>query len=284
MYYPYFRGKQFDLLALTALLENDLLSRKILPIIEPVKNSNALKKFIALAQQKNYLFYLIQNPLSGDFLTEEGLRQLQAASSEKALIIEQPIETIEVVPPLLIVHEAQPVMSSDWQEGRYKVVVPEEFRLLNKVQGEKILSQDGFTRLPKTVFYQECPDELFSTTHLTFHKKGFLGFSDFSIDSRIYYEHSYPSKILSLHLVYFEQNILRIHHFLSSEEAPSQKEKFFELMEEVTRWLTILCGSQVTAGLQLLLKAAAENKFPGMGVMRKAAVMHHMELMSRYLD
>lgn len=28
MYYPYFRGKQFDLLALRALLEQNLLSKK----------------------------------------------------------------------------------------------------------------------------------------------------------------------------------------------------------------------------------------------------------------
>lgn len=285
MYYPYFRGKQYDLFALTALLENDLLSPAIQPIIEPVKNSNALKKFINLSQQNSQPFYLIQNPQSGDFLTADGLQQLKEQPTTKAMIIEQPIETLTESPEMFIVgNSSVPVLESDWQGNQAKVLVPEEFRLLRKIEGAKILSQDVFTRLPKSSFYQECPDELFSTAHLTYRKKGFVGFSDFSIDSRIYYEHSYPSKILSLHLVYFEDASLRIHHFLSSEEAPTQKEKFFELMAEIMIWEKRLCGTQVTLGIQLLLEAAAKEKFPGMGVMRKAAVMHHMELMSRYLN
>ncbi|WP_086350580.1 sce7725 family protein [Candidatus Enterococcus clewellii] len=285
MYYPYFRGKQYDLFALTALLENDLLSSAVQPIIEPVKNSNALKKFISLSQQKKQPFYLIQNPQSGDFLTADGLQQLKELPLTKAMIIEQPIETLTESPEMFIVgHSSVPALESDWQGNQVKVLVPEEFRLLRKIEGAKILSQDVFTRLPKSRFYQECPDELFSTAHLTFQKRDFVGFSDFSIDSRIYYEHSYPSKFLSLHLVYFEETNLRIHHFLSSEEAPSQKEKFFELMTEIMVWEKQLCGNQVTLGIQLLLEAAAKDKFPGMGVMRKAAVMHHMELMSRYLN
>ncbi|MGL4695461.1 sce7725 family protein [Enterococcus larvae] len=284
MYYPYFRGKQYDLFALTALLENDLLSPAVQPIIEPVKNSKALKKFTALSQQKNQPFYLIQNPQAGDFLTADGMEHLRSLQLSKALIVEQPIETLTESPELFIVGDSVPTLESDWQHNQTKVLVPEEFRLLRKVKGQKILSQDVFTRLPRSSFYQECTDELFSIAHLTYRKRGFVGFSDFSIDSRIYYEHSYPSSILSLHLVYFDDEKLRIHHFLSSEDAPTQKEKFFEMIDEINKWTVRLCGKQLTFGLQLLLDAAAADKFPGMGVMRKAAVMHHLELMSRYLN
>ncbi|WP_207696160.1 hypothetical protein DOK67_0000636 [Enterococcus sp. DIV0212c] len=284
MYYPYFRGKQFDLFALTTLLEHHCLSRQIIPIIEPVKNSTALKKFIELFQRENQPFYLIQNPQAGDFLTEEGILHLNSLSLEKALIVEQPIETLSAEPQLFVIGNSTPALQSDWQSNQVNVLIPEELRLLQKISGNKILSQDVFTRLPKISYYQECSDEFFSDTHLTFQKRGFIGFSDFSIDSRIYYEHSYPSKSLPLHLVYFENDHLRIHHFLSSEEAPSQKDKFFELMAEVSEWKTKLCGKKVTLGIELLLDAVSKEKFPGMGVMRKAAVMHHMELMSRYLD
>ncbi|MBO0473052.1 sce7725 family protein [Enterococcus ureasiticus] len=284
MYYPYFRGKQFDLLALTTLVEKKRLSAHILPIIEPVKNSNALKKFIDLFQRENQPFYLIQNPQTGDFMTKEGILYLNSLSLEKAVIVEQPIETLSEEPQLFVIGNSTPALQSDWQANQTKVLIPKEFRLLQKIKGEKILSQDVFTRLSKTSFYQECPDEFFSDTHLTFKKSGFIGFSDFSIDSRIYYEHSYPSKILSLHLVYFEDDSLRIHHFLSTEEAPTQKDKFFELMDEISDWKNKLCGENLTLGIELLLTAVSNDKFPGMSVMRKAAVMHHIELMSRYLD
>lgn len=284
MYYPYFRGKQFDLLALIALTEKKRLSTHIQPIIEPVKNSNALKKFIALFQKENQPFYLIQNPQTGDFLTKEGSLYLHSLSLPNAIIVEQPIETLSEKPQLFVIGNSTPALQSDWQANQTKVLLPKEFRLLQKIKGDKILSQDVFTRLPKTSFYQECLDEFFSDAHLTFQKSGFVGFSDFSIDSRIYYEHSYPSKILSLHLVYFENDIVRIHHFLSSEDAPTQKDKFLEVMEEIREWKNKLCGENATLGIELLLEAGSNEKFPGMGVMRKAAVMHHMELMSRYLD
>ena len=285
MYYPYFRGKQFDLLALKTLIEEERLSKKIIPIIEPVKNSPTLKKFLALTQTKNHFIFIIENPQAGDFLKEEGYTELQELDMPKAAIIDQSLETMALVPELLVVFESSPVLMSDWQVSTSKVLVHEEFRLLQKIQGELILSEDPFTRLPRTSFYLEKKDELFSNTHLTFHKKGFIGFSDFSIDSRIYYDQSYPSPILSLHLVYFEGENLRIHHFLSEEELPSQKQKFMDLMNKITSFgIDKLCGEQPTLGLQLLLENQAQDKFPGMGVMRKAAVMHHMELMSRYLD
>ena len=37
MYFPYLRGRQFELVALRELLELDLISEKIVPVIEPVK-------------------------------------------------------------------------------------------------------------------------------------------------------------------------------------------------------------------------------------------------------
>lgn len=284
MYYPYFRGKQFDLIALRTLLEDNRLSKKIQPIIEPVKQTTALTKLLETSQQTAHPFYIIQNPQVGAFVTENGLATLRQLPTQKAYLLDQPLETLETTATMMIVQQATPALASEWTAYEGKVLVPEEFRLLQKVRGERILSEDVFTRLPRTHFYQEQPDELFSTTHQTYQKKGFVGFSDFSIDSRIYYEHGYPTPILSLHLVYFSDEQLRIHHFLSPEELPSQKEKFLALMLEVDRWLTKLCGTKPTKGVELLLENAAKDKFPGMGVMRKAAVMHHLELMSRYLD
>ena len=37
MYFPYLRGRQFELIALRELVEKDVLSGRIMPIIEPVK-------------------------------------------------------------------------------------------------------------------------------------------------------------------------------------------------------------------------------------------------------
>ncbi|GMA71618.1 hypothetical protein GCM10025885_06670 [Tetragenococcus osmophilus] len=226
----------------------------------------------------------MQNPQLGEFNTLNASILLQELPAKKALLVNQPLETRRSSADLLVIDQPSIALASDWTDNQKPVFIPPEFRLLNKVIGDKIISQDHFTRLPKLSFYQACTDEPFSSDHLSYKEKGFLGFSDFSIDSRIYYEKSFPSTLLSLHLVYFSQEQLRIHHFLSTEEPATQKEKFLELMQEVCAWQKVLCHESLTKGLSLLIDYADQKKFPGMGVMRKASVMHHMELMSRYLE
>ena len=46
MYFPYLRGRQFELIALRDLVDKGVLSDKIIPIIEPVKLSSTLIKTI----------------------------------------------------------------------------------------------------------------------------------------------------------------------------------------------------------------------------------------------
>ena len=282
MYFPYIRGKQFDLLALKALLEQDCLSDAIQPIIEPVKQSKTFWTTIDLFQRKQHPFYLVRNPQAGAFLTAEGLAELQNVAAPKAMIVDRPIETVEEKPDLWIIHQADQALASDWRENTLPVLVSKEFRLLNKINGPKLLMEDPFTRLPKNSFYTECPDEGFSKTHHLYHKLGYAGFSDFSVDSKIYHEHSYPSKRLVLHWIYptAEQD-LRIVHLFSEEELPSQKEKFFEVMEALLQHEEEYPTQ--TAGLQLLVAAYQQRSFPGMGVIRKAAVMNHLELVSRLI-
>lgn len=56
MYYPYLRGKQFDLLALKESVNRGLLSKRIEPIIEPVRDSATLKGVVELFQKKKASF------------------------------------------------------------------------------------------------------------------------------------------------------------------------------------------------------------------------------------
>ncbi|MHC5247846.1 sce7725 family protein [Enterococcus sp. LJL90] len=282
MYYPYFRSKQFDLLALQALLDAGRFPEGIIPIIEPVKQNKALLKLIAKFQAARQPFYLIVNPQVGEFATEEGLTSLEQLAVEKAFILDQPLESLENSYPLIITQSPQIVLESDWQQNQSLVLVPEEFRLLAKIKGPKILSQDGFTRLGSNSYYTEVPDELIFESNKKLALRGFSGFSDFSIDSRIYYEHGYPSKRLALHLIYMKDGNVRIHHFVS-EELPTQKENFLQVMAEIKGWQEQLWEDKMTLGGEILFEAFKRGHFPGMGVLRKASVMHQLEIMGRFL-
>lgn len=55
MYFPYLRGRQFELIALRDLVDKGVLSDKIIPIIEPVKLSSTLIKTIESYGKKGRL-------------------------------------------------------------------------------------------------------------------------------------------------------------------------------------------------------------------------------------
>ncbi|EOT43494.1 sce7725 family protein [Enterococcus dispar] len=282
MYYPYFRGKQFDLLALRQLSEADKLSQAIHPIIEPVKDNPALYKLLQQFDKVKQPYSLIENPQSGDFLTVAGQEKLQQITTSSAHILTTPLNSSSHY-QVLIAQNAEVLKDYGSLIFSIPTIVPMEFRLLQRIKGPLILSEDNFLRV-RPSYYLEQPDEIFSTAHLNFTKRGFKGFSDFSIDSRLYYEQSYPAREIVLHLVYFaENNQLRIHHFVSpSEELPDFSSRFLAVMAEVIAFPFF--PKEETVGLKILKESYFKNKFPGMGILRKASVMHHLELMSRFFD
>jgi len=69
MYYPYLRGKQFELIALRELVDLLAANRsKISPVIEPVKNSTTFRKALQALKDINLNFSIIVNPQVGDLI------------------------------------------------------------------------------------------------------------------------------------------------------------------------------------------------------------------------
>ena len=67
MYFPYLRGRQFELLALRELLEKGRIGKKIIPIIEPVKPSSTLLKTLECFVANDREIAIVINPAVGDF-------------------------------------------------------------------------------------------------------------------------------------------------------------------------------------------------------------------------
>ena len=68
MYFPYLRGKQFELIALRELSVFMSSKRdKLSPVIEPVKDSSTLKSTLKELADKSINFNFIINPRVGSF-------------------------------------------------------------------------------------------------------------------------------------------------------------------------------------------------------------------------
>ena len=82
MYFPYLRGRQFELIALRELLEGKRISEKVIPIIEPVKPSSTLLKTLETFVKNDREIAVVFNPTVGDFAKK--LKEMREEDSKVA--------------------------------------------------------------------------------------------------------------------------------------------------------------------------------------------------------
>ena len=71
MYFPYFRGRQYELLALKEVVQSGLLSHKAIPVIEPIKISSTFKSTLQIYREESMQLGLIVNPQVGDLVEDD---------------------------------------------------------------------------------------------------------------------------------------------------------------------------------------------------------------------
>ncbi|GMC00015.1 sce7725 family protein [Enterococcus thailandicus] len=298
MYYPYLRGKQFDLLALKEAINRNVLSTKVQPIIEPVRDSATLKNVVELFQKKKQPLIVIDNPQVGQFkLFQEHLHpwtEMQKSSIRHGLILTpQNFQEIVNNPPEWLIFDGQYYLreSASWKKlanNETKFVIPDKSRLRIWLPENKIILRDSFQTKKYVENYAEKPDDFFSDDYLFHREDGYVGFADFTIEGSRYFDKGYPSRALGIHLTYVDAyGNIRVKHFISdsNESAKDQAVKFFEAAAKMKNWVWRNQDQLlITSGMIELLLLEKKQKFPGLGVLKKWSLLHHLELMSQLVE
>lgn len=154
-----------------------------------------------------------------------------------------------------------------------------------------VLFEDRFRKRSRNADYPK--DEFFSRDHLDFSEiafagSNFVGFGDYSIIGKEYNESGFAPYAVAIHIVYFENdNSLRIRHFVSdsNDDITDVAGKFYEAVSKLYEWyITENQKRQLTMGLNTLLEHYKNKTYPGLPTLKKLSVMHHLELVGRYLD
>lgn len=83
-YYPYLRGRQYELFALRELLSLNALSPSVVPIVEPVKDNDLLKQVIRQFVDGGRKIAVVMNPGVGCLRTwTEGLMRSSISMGKK---------------------------------------------------------------------------------------------------------------------------------------------------------------------------------------------------------
>lgn len=294
MYFPYIRSKQYDLLALKELAERGLLHPKVVPLIEPIKDTAGLKRTIASFIKHELPMALIENPEVGDYhLSQEKLHTLDelkdAPTLIPALILNEQLTDALIPnrPHLLIANRYEGAsLISQHASSLATPLIIEDPRF--QLQSQSVALSDPLTSLRNVEDYLYCEDEFFSDAHLFYRQDDLQGFADYSINGATYYEKGFPAKAVALHILYFDAyQSLRIKHFTSDnhEDYANPRGKFLEAVAKLARWYQKYQDQlPLTDGLAELLTYHQLQKFPGLGVVKKLSLMHHLELMSRYFQ
>lgn len=299
IYFPYFRGRQYDLLALKRIAEQQILPPNIIPIIEPVRDIRALPQTVAAFTASHHPVVVIANPTVSDYgLTQQKLHDWQSLATDPTVIVGH-ILTPTLIPAsihpsanhrtLLIALQYDELVAAQhagWLNTPSYLLVPPEARIRQLLQRPTVSLFDHAWLPEHDRSYADIVDGFFSDDWQLADLEGYQGFSDYTIGGAHYSEHGYPAKAVTLHLTYFSGSQLRIHRFVSDDRSDFRhpKEKFFQAVAKLAEWLPQQPAATQTPAAQALATYHEQQHFPGLGVVKRLSLEHHLQLMAAYFN
>jgi hypothetical protein len=302
MYFPYFRGRQYELLALRELVKNKLINNSIIPVVEPVKLTSTLDNVLKIFQEAQIPIGLVFNPSVGDLANNSNMidslyQFLQLSSIVPSILINeetgsclQALAEHRISKNMLLAvldrRDNLDVYNREFSSNYPRfTLITEERQIRRSVSENKVLFEDKFVKRPKNADYPE--DEFFSEDHLYFRDEGYSGFGDYSIVGKDYFEGGWAPYAVVIHIVYFdnEQN-LRIKHFISdsNDDTSDIAGKFYEAVSKLEKWFSHAQNCHLTIGLRTYLEHFENHTYPGLPTLKKLSIMHHLELVGNFLD
>lgn len=308
MYYPFLRARQFELIAIRELASEGAIQGKIVPVLEPVKESisnlNLAHKALVDHEQTAYL---ILNPLVGELPGDnndfgEYISTLENSHFLPAFyytnnfdFILNIIEQYNFNNCLLICYTNY-VDDADLRQlcqigsvTHIMIFEPQKNRRLDsyiKNLGKTYIRLDDvFERQEKNADYLTISAHKFTEEHLYYGVDGYQGFSDFTILPSEYVEGGNAPRAVVIHLTYlFDEEQIWIRHFTSetNDSIANVQGKFSEAAEKAISFCQEI-GLNNSA-ISELIEYFDAGRYPGLGTVKKISIKNHLLVISDYLS
>lgn len=307
MYFPYFRGKQFELISVRENAER-FARAGFVPVIEPVKESfGGLEKSLKAVCDAGGSAVVIVNPFHGDHSENgEGISNLLKAYLPKKEIAAGVLLTAQMnldeVVTCLKVHEDHhlTLLHAGFTQGkaladvvagtnvvRHIFLASEDPLYRRHFKGRpRVLVRDGFKRRKRNLDYP--PMEFFSVLHASFEEEGMDGFGDFLTVGDEFQESGGPAYSIAIHLTYIDpddEDRMFVYHFksLRSDTPADPAGKFAEALSALIKTIN-RDDSKVleTEAVQEFRSLHARGHFPGLGYIKKLSMQHHIETLAAF--
>lgn len=308
MYFPYLRGKQFELIALREFAIQYPNTEQIIPIIEPVKSTfNGLTTAARIMFEQNLRFALVLNPADGDFkrITKDILSEISILS-----------ENMEKwIPTFLYQNNGETILSAIQDQELNNVMVifkngidisdsilnflshsqiqyivngdPNSritMRRLSLLENKRIIRLDNcFAEQPRNVDYLNIPEDKFTERHRFYSDDHFYGISDYTALPKDFIDGGMLPYAVAIHMTYEKnQDEIYVRHFVSdtNDDQSNIQRKFFEAATKLKYFFT---DRTKTTAINELITLLDDEKYPGLGVIKKLSIKNHIELMNSIL-
>lgn len=314
MYYPYFRGKQFELITIRETAEL-LAKNRFVPVIEPVRESlGGLKRALSAVCEAGGRAVVIVNPYHGDHqddgasITDLLHEDFQSTDNISAGILLRSDMTLDTVmacyerhvhnrPVLIHAGFHAPKALAVELEGKMaeltNIFIEAHANTLYRKHFEgsdRVLIRDGF-KPRRNAEFARVPIEEFSELHLTFQSDlGMNGFGDFLTVGDVYSDGGGPAYAVAIHLTFINpdaDDVMCIYHFVSTtNDTPTDPAgKFAQALEKLI--VKLDSGAShvfATDAIQEFRNLYIKGHFPGLGYVKKLSMKHHIETLAAYLD
>ncbi|KRM84074.1 hypothetical protein FC35_GL000020 [Limosilactobacillus coleohominis DSM 14060] len=268
------------------------MSKMFPPIIEPIKDIPSFRNLLSVASEKQFPLNIIVNPKVGEFSDHAVIEQLiENNNMYRSTIMDHDTKNVNSDVKLLFYSDPQKISFYDKSVVQ---VVPDSSTFRNKIalatkKDNAVIFADCFKKQERNADYVNIPVEDFSEYHLIYKSKGYIGFGDYSIIGDTYNNSGFAPYAVAIHIVYFDNASLKIRHFVShsNDDAKDQGNKVHEALEQFVKWYdeeNIKGTLNDSFALHQLEKLYKADKNKGLGFLKRLEIMHHFELMNRYLS
>lgn len=317
MYFPYLRGKQYELLSLKEMAPTLGQSGRVTPVIEPVKSPDGgLQRCISALVNNDVRPILVANPrvgeLSGQELSSE-LRDFVASQSHNlrlALLIHEETQVASLLEDysnsfgtthqLTLIHDKTPAELDDLEYlltrsselGREFDLISDELRerhyrkFRHSSTSTAAIMHDGFAPADRNADYLPRAESMFSEDFLYFREDGYHGFGDYLTVGHGWQDGGFTPRAVAIHWTYQPEinSPIRIRHFTSesNENIANVGGKFLEAADKL---ISFLDENEIqTVASQVMRQHAFARTYPGLGIVKKLSIQNHLELIADILE
>lgn len=311
MYFPYLRARQFELITLRDLVREGALQGKIVPVIEPVKESfNNLNLAHKVFEANDYYLYLIVNPFEGDVSgdTDHFLEYITETEGSKYLPAFHYADNSDYISDKIAEYDLENCMiiglDNFADEDGFKnlckhpgishimLLEPHKYRSLDRsIKGLKkfyIRLDDSFEKQQRNADFLDIVEHKFTEEHLYYAEDGYNGFGDFTVLPNEFIDGGSTPRAVVIHLTYLNEQSEKqiwIRHFTSEtgqDSIANVQGKFYEAAHKAIQFCDDLPWDN--SAIEELRGYYNNHKYPGLGTVKKIAIKNHLLTIGSFLD